>query len=88
MFRSARLIVKREKASRAVSRVRQNGLARTFPTRAFSRRTPRPIAARIGASLCGEVALGPAVGEIDRLLVELRIVGRRVPYDEHDATLG
>ena len=43
VFSSARLIVKREKASRAVSRVRQNGLARTFPTRASSRRTLRPM---------------------------------------------
>ena len=44
VFRSAWLIVKREKARRAVSRVRQNGLARTFPTRTFNRRTPCPIA--------------------------------------------
>ena len=43
VFRSARLIARREKASRAVSRVRQNGLARTLPTRALSRRTPRPM---------------------------------------------
>ena len=87
VFRSVRLIARREKASRAVSRVRQNGLARTFPTRALSRRTPRPMARASAPSLCGEVALRPAVGEVDRLFVELGIVGCRVPYDQQDATL-
>ncbi len=44
-----------------------------------------PDRARVRASLCGQVALRGAVGEVDRVPIQLREVRRGVSEDEHEA---
>ena len=84
VFRSAALTVERPNASLAVSRVRQNGLESTAPIRSCNRLRALADAPRVAAALCGEVALRPAIGQVDRISVGLREVRRRVPDDEDD----
>jgi hypothetical protein len=44
-----------------------------------------PDAPRIAPPLCGEISLRAAILQIDRILVGLREVRRRVPNDEDDS---